>query len=161
MSSRLGVVPILHIPEMFHFHHSSHLWVASTRHHEPKSILISYPFRALSSWPKVVFLIYDPESFLTFKSLSSRPRVVLLIYDPESFLAFKALNSWPRVVLLIYDPKSFLAFRALNSRPRVVLLIYGLESFLAFKALSSRPRVISSHLWPKVILSIQSPELTT
>ena len=86
VSSRPRVVCILHIPEMLCFHHSSHLQVASTPHYEPESILIGYPFKALSSRPRFVLLIYDPESFFPFRALSSRLRVIFLIYDPESFL---------------------------------------------------------------------------
>ena len=84
LSSQSEVVCILHIPEMFCFHHSSHLRVASTQHHEPESILIGNPFRALSSRPKVVPFIYDPESFLAFRALSSRSRVVLLSFMTQS-----------------------------------------------------------------------------
>ena len=115
---------------MFRFHHHSHLWVASTRHHESESILINYPFRALSSWPKVI-------SF-PFRAQSSRPRVIFLIYDPESFLAFIALSSWPRVVYPISDLESFVLFltQSHSSCPshRVIHLIHDFES--SFSSLS-------------------------
>ena len=137
LSSQPGVIPILYIPEMFHFRHSSHLWVASTWNHEPESILIVYPFRVLSSRPKVVFLIHNLESFFPFRALSSRPIVVFYCLWPRViFFPFRALTSRPRVILSIQNlelttqsrsshlwPKSFLAFRTLSSRPKVVLLI--------------------------------------
>ena len=130
LSSWLEVVRILHILEMFCFHHSSHLWVASTLHHESESIPIGYPFRALSSRPWVFNLIYDLDSSIAFRALSSRPWVVLLIYDPESFFPFKTLSSRPRVVFLIYDLESFFPFRALSSQLKAVFIIYDPESFL-------------------------------
>ena len=56
LSSWPGVICVIHILEMFHFHHFSHLQVALTRHYEPENILISFPFRAPSSRPRVIFL---------------------------------------------------------------------------------------------------------
>ena len=98
LRSRPRVVRILYIPKMFCFHHSSHLWVVLTQHYESKSILIGYPFRALSSGPWVVLLIYDPESSIAFRALSSWLRVVLLVPNLESSIAFKALRFRPRVI---------------------------------------------------------------
>ena len=146
LSSRPRVVCVLHIPEMFHFHHHNHLWVALTRHHELESILIGYPFRALSSRPRVILLIYDLESLFLFRVVSSRPKFVFLISDPESFFPFRALSSWPGVIHFIYDPKSFLAFIALSSQPRVVYPIYDLELFILFPIQSCL-----SYFWPRVV----------
>ena len=148
LSSRPRVVCILNILEMFRFHHSSHLWVASTRHHEPESILIGYPFRALSLWPRVVSLIYDLESFFPFRALSPWPEVIHFIYDLESFLAFIALSSWPRVVYPIYDPESFILFpnqsRLSYFWPRVVHLVHDLELFTSPMTLSHHFHLIPS-----------------
>ena len=129
---------------MFRFHHHSHLWVASTRHHESESILINYPFRALSSWPKVI-------SF-PFRAQSSRPRVIFLIYDPESFLAFIALSSWPRVIYPIFNPESFIQFPT-QSRlsyfwPKVIHLVHHIELFTSFMTLSH-----PFHLFPSLCYS--------
>ena len=115
--------------------------MASTRHLRSENILIGYPFRALSSWPRVVSLIYDPESFFPFRALSPWPGVIHFIYDLESFLAFIALSSWPRVIYPIFDPESFIQFPT-QSRlsyfftqrrpscpwPRVIRLIHDFES---------------------------------
>ena len=106
--------------------------MASTRHLRSENILIGYPFRALSSWPRVVSLIYDPESFFPFRALSPWPGVIHFIYDLESFLAFIALSSWPRVVHPISDPKSFVLFltqsRSPSPWPRVIHIIHDFES---------------------------------
>ena len=128
--------------------------MVSTWHHEPKSILIGYPFKALSSLPRVILLNHNLESVFPFKTLSSWPRVVFLIYDLESFLTFKALSSWPRVILLIYDLESFLAFRALGSWPRVVYPISDPKAFIL-----SVTRSHSSHPWLWVILFTFFPSL--
>ena len=138
---------------MFHFHHHNHLWVALTRHHELESILIGYPFRALSSRPRVILLIYDLESLFLFRVVSSWPKVIFLIYDPKSFFPFRALSSWPGVIHFIYDPKSFLAFIALSSQPRVVYPIYDLESFILFPTQSRL-----SYFWPRVVHLVHDRE---
>ena len=120
--------------------------MASTRHHESESILIGYPFRALSLWPRVVSLIYDPESFFPFRALSSWPRVIHFIYDPESFLAFIALSSWPKVIYPIYDPKSFIQFPTQSCLsyfwPKVVHLVHDLELFISSMTLSHHLHLI-------------------
>ena len=146
LSSWPRVVCILHILEMFRFHHSSHLWVASNWHHEPESILIGYPFRTLSSQPRVDFHLWSRVISFPFRAQSSRLRVIFLIYDLESFFPFKALSSWPGVIHFIYDPESFLALIALSSWPRVVYPIFDLESFILFLTQSH-----SSYPWPRVI----------
>ena len=124
LSSRPRAICIIHILEMLRFHHFSHLWVASTWHHEPESILIGYPFTALSSRPNVVLLIYDPKSFFPFRALSSWPRVILLICDPESFL----FHLEPRA----HDPESFFLFMNYSHSFHLEPQAHNLESFFLF-----------------------------
>ena len=107
-------------------------------HTGPSYIVISFPFRALSSWPKVIFfLIYDLESFLF--------HLEAWAHDPKSFFLFMTYSHFFHLEPGAHDPKSFLSFRAQSCFshlcPRVI-------SFL-FRALSS---------WPKVIFLIYDPE---
>ena len=119
------------------FHHFSHLWVASTRHHESESILIDYPFRALNSRPRVDFHLWPRVVSFPFRARSSWPR---------SFTP-----SWPRVILSIYSPElmnqsrssyleSFILFptqsRSSYFQPKVVHLVHDLELFISSMTLS-------------------------
>ena len=140
VSSRPGVIYIIHIPEMFRFHHSSHLWVALTRHHEPESILIGYPFRAQSSRPRVVFHLWPRVISFPFKAQSSRPRVISSPFRAQSFRPRVVFHLWPRV---ISSPS-----RALSSRPRVVYPILNSKSFIL-----SLTYIHSSHPWLVILFT--------
>ncbi|KAL6312053.1 hypothetical protein AAG906_027256 [Vitis piasezkii] len=79
------------------------LWIESygnTPHWGIFSLNHSSQFGTQSHW--LAWHLEPPYFFsLAFRALSSRPRVILLIYDQESFLAFRALSSQPRVILSI------------------------------------------------------------
>ena len=145
---------------MFRFHHSSHLQVVSTRHHEQESILIGYPFRAQSSRPRVLFFIYDPESFIFHLEPRALDLESFSIYNPESFLFHLepkfVFHLWPQVISFpfmtlsnffsIYDPESFLFYLEPKALDPNSFSIYNPESFL----FHLEPKVVF-HLWPRVI----------
>ena len=89
----------------FSFMTHSHFFCKLTTHSRFSCLwprIISFPFRALSSWPRLVFLFYDPKPSFPFRALSSRPEVIILVYDLESFIFH--LEPWA------HDLDSFLSF---------------------------------------------------
>ena len=86
LNSRPIVVFLIYNPESFHYHldFGSHV-LESLSLWSPR--VSSFPFRALSSGPRVVVSQLWPRVIsFPFRALSSRPRVVFLIYEPEYFV---------------------------------------------------------------------------
>ena len=68
----------------------------------------------MSSQPKVVHVIHNPNVFIAFKAIGSQPRIAHIILNLELFISSRGLSSW--MLSRSYHPQLLIVYSILSPK---------------------------------------------